>query len=173
MTRQLVIKGESIAGKSDVEEAALVFNPFRFCGRRCMEVNGIVAVRGTKRVGPERVFDVVGQQLLMLLLVMKAKHDAASYFVWRIGSQQALNSVLNVAAVLEDGVDWGAGEGGSQLFFGLVRDGVVVAVEEPAKVGVEFAIAVEELAQQEGLEEPGGVGEVPFGWARLGTGLHH
>src|ERR1700730_10072457 len=105
MTRQLVVKGKSFAGKSYVEEAALVFNPFRFCGRGCVEVNGTGGVRGTKRVGPERVLAIVGQQLLVLLFVMKAKNDAAGYFLRRIGGQQALYSFLNVAAVLEDGLD--------------------------------------------------------------------
>ena len=38
---------------------------------------------------------------------------------------------------------------------------------------MEGLIASDELAEDEGLEEPGGVGEVPFDWARLGTGLDH
>ena len=34
-------------------------------------------------------------------------------------------------------------------------------------------VAREEVAEDEGFEEPGGVGEVPLGGARLGTGLDH
>src|SRR5882757_3488028 len=173
MTRQLVVKGESIAGKSDVEQAALVFNPLRFCSRRRMKVHGIVAVRRAKRVGPEGMLDVVGQQLLVLLFVMQTKYDAAGYFLGWIGGQQALDSFLYMTSVLEDGLDGGPGEGGAQLFFRLIGDGVVRAVEKPAEVCVEFAVAVEELAQQEGLEKPGGVRQMPFGWACLGAGLHH
>src|SRR5271156_2754627 len=103
MTRQLVIKGESLAGKSDVEEAALVFNPFPFCGGWRMEVNGNVGVRGTEGVGPKSMLDVVGQQFLMLLFVMKAENDAAGDLVRRVGRQQALDSFLYMTSVFEDG----------------------------------------------------------------------
>ena len=41
------------------------------------------------------------------------------------------------------------------------------------KSGWKSLVAGEEVAQDEGLEEPGGVGEVPFGGAGLGAGLDH
>ena len=41
------------------------------------------------------------------------------------------------------------------------------------EVGVEVLVAGEEVAQDEGLKEPGGVGEVPLGGAGLGAGLDH
>ena len=78
-----------------------------------------------------------------------------------------------MGAVGEDGVEGRAGEGGAELLLGHVAEGVVVAVEEPAEVGMEGLVGGDELAEDEGLEEPAGVGEVPFDWAGLGTGLDH
>src|SRR5271156_4666924 len=122
MTRQLVIKGESLAGKSDVEEAALVCNPFRFFSRWRMEVNRNIGVRGTKRVGPKGMLDVVGQQFLMLLFVMKAENDAAGNFVRRIGRQQALHSFLYMTSVFEDGLHRGTRKRSTEFLFRLVGD---------------------------------------------------
>ena len=78
-----------------------------------------------------------------------------------------------MGAVGEDGVEGRAGEGGAEFFLGHVAEGVVVAVEEPVEVGMEGLVGGDELAEDEGLEEPAGVGEVPFDWAGLGTGLDH
>ena len=78
-----------------------------------------------------------------------------------------------MGAVGEDGVERRAGEGGAELLLGHVAEGVVVAVEEPAEVGVEGLVGGEELGEDEGLEEPAGVGEVPLDGAGLGAGLDH
>ena len=48
------------------------------------------------------------------------------------------------------------------LIIGIEEIGVAVVVE---------AIARQMIAQHEGLEEPGGVGEMPFGWRDVGHGL--
>ena len=80
---------------------------------------------------------------------------------------------VDVGAVGEDGVEGRAREGGAQFFLGHVAEGVVVAVEEPEEVGVEGLVGGDELAEDEGLKEPAGVGEMPFDGAGLGTGLDH
>src|SRR5512143_498571 len=46
-------------------------------------------------------------------------------------------------------------------------DALVIGVEAIFEALVEHAIAGQEALQQEGLEEPGGVREVPFGRARI------
>ena len=119
------------------------------------------------------MLDVVGQQFLMLLLVMEAEHDPLRHFLWRIGGQQALNPFLHVLAVLQDGFHRRPGEGSAQFLFRLVGYGVVVAIEQPAKVGMKLAVAGKKFPQQKCLEKPCGVRQVPLGRARLGAGLHH
>ncbi len=126
-------------------------------------------------VGEEGVLDVGGDELLVLLLVLEAEGDAAEGLgVGRGGAlEEAGDGGVDVGAVGEDGVERRAGEGGAELLLGHVAEGVVVAVEEPAEVGVEGLVAGEEVGEDEGLEEPAGVGEVPLGGAGLGAGLDH
>ena len=87
--------------------------------------------------------------------------------------EEAVDGGVDVGAVGEDVVERRAGEGGAEFLLGHVAEGVVVAVEEPVEVGVEGLVGGDELAEDEGLEEPAGVGEVPFDGAGLGTGLDH
>ena len=48
-----------------------------------------------------------------------------------------------------------------------VSDGVVIGVELIAPAGVAGLMTGKVRLQQEGFEEPGGVGQVPFGWAGI------
>ena len=136
-----------------------------------------LAVGGVERVGEEGVLDVGGDELLVLLLVLEAEGDAADGFgvggVLGLGFEQAGDGGVDVGAVGEDVGERRAGEAGAEDLGGHVAEGVVVGVEEPVEVGVEVLVAGEEVAEDEGLEEPGGVGEVPLGGAGLRTGLHH
>ena len=125
-----------------------------------------------ERVGEESVFDVGGDELLVLLLVMEAEGDAAETLFWGVRRfEKTTDGGVDVEAVGEDVVEWRAREGGAELFFRHLAEGVVVAVEEPVEVGVEGFVAGEEVAEDEGLEEPACVGEVPLCgagvWARL------
>ncbi len=124
-------------------------------------------------VGEEGVLDVGGDELLVLLLVLEAEDDAAGGLVLYGLLQEAGHGCVDVGAVGEDGVEGRAGEGGPELLLGHVAERVVVAVEEPAELGMEGLVGGDELAEDEGLEEPAGVGEVPFDGAGLGTGLDH
>ncbi len=130
-------------------------------------------VGGVEGVGEEGVLDVGGDELLVLLLVLEAEGDAAGGFVLDGVLEERGDGGVDVGAVGEDGVERRAGEGGAEFFLGHVAEGVVVAVEEPVEVGVEGLVGGDELAEDEGLEEPAGVGEVPFDGAGLGAGLDH
>ena len=129
-------------------------------------------VGGVEGVGEEGVLDVGGDEFEVLLLVLEAEDDAAGGFVFR-AIEEAFDGGVDVGAVGEDGVEGRAGEGGAEFLLGHVAEGVVVAVEEPVEVGVEGVVGGDELAEHEGLEEPTGVGQMPFDWAGLGTGLDH
>jgi hypothetical protein len=111
----------------------------------------------------------------MLLLMFEAKGDAAGGFGGEIvrGFKQAGDLCIDMCPVGEDVPERWAGEAGAERFGGHVSEGVVVGVEEPVEVGVEVGVVREEFAEDEGLKEPGGVGEVPLGGAGFGTGLDH
>ena len=97
MAGQLVIEGEPLAGKSDLAQAALVFNPIRLAQRWRVEDHRFVQIRRTKRVGPQRVLDIVGQQFLVLLLVVEAEHDPPHHFLLRrLRGQQSLDAFLHM-----------------------------------------------------------------------------
>ncbi len=136
-------------------------------------LSGSVDVRRVERIGEERVLDVGGDELLVLLLVLEAERDATGGFVFERVLQQHDHGGVDVSAVGEDGVERRAREGGAKLLLRHVAERVVVAVEEPAEVGMEGLVAGDELAEDEGLEEPAGVGEMPLDRARLRTRLHH
>ncbi len=78
-----------------------------------------------------------------------------------------------MGAIGEDGVKGRAGEGCAKLLLRHISQGVVVTVEEPEEVRMEGPVGGDELAEDESLEEPAGMGQVPFDWAGLRTGLHH
>ena len=179
VTRRLVVEDEGggrgwVRGDADLDEAGVEVDPFD--GRSdgfVLPLGGGFEVGGVERVGEEGVLDVGGDELLMLLLVLEAEGDAAGGFVFEGMLEEAGHRGIDVGAVGEDGVEGRTGEGGAELLLGHVAEGVVVAVEEPVEVGVEGFVGGDELAENEGLEEPAGVGEVPLDGTGLGTGLHH
>ena len=126
-----------------------------------------------ERVGPEGMLDVVAEQLLVLLLMMDAQLDALG----RLGRHTALielcDGIVHVPAIGEDSIDTGAREEGASFLLRLIGDVVVITVEEPEEVRIAGLIAGEVFAENECFEEPGGVGQMPFGGAGLGTALHH
>ena len=171
VSRRFVVVSEAVAGVTNLGEstgetapaerrgAGLEAAAFRICGMQ--------------RVAPECMLDVVAEQLLVLLLVMDSQLDALGRCGGHASLVQAHDRVLHVLAVGEDLLDAGTREGGAQLFLWLIGDVVVIAVEEPEEVRMEWLVAVEVFAEDEGFEEPSGVGEMPFYRARLRTALHH
>lgn len=105
--------------------------------------------------------------------MFQAEDDAALGFVLGVGGEEALDGGVDVAAVGEDLVEGWAGEGGAEFLFGHLAEGAVVGVEEPVEVGVEGLVAGDELGEDEGFEEPGGVGEMPLDGRGFGAGLDH
>jgi hypothetical protein len=128
-------------------------------------------------VGEESVLDVGGDEFLVLLLVVEAEDDAAGGFgvggELGCGFEESGDRRVDVGAVGEDVGDGRAREAGAEGFGGHVAEGVVVGVEEPVEVWVEVLVGGDEFAEDEGLEEPGGVGEMPLGGAGLSAGLDH
>jgi hypothetical protein len=124
-------------------------------------------------VGKERMLDVSRNQLLMLLLVLDTERDATSSIIFGGMLKQTLDSSVYVSAIGKNHIEWGAGEGGAKFLLGHIAEGVVVAVEEPAEVGIVGRVTGEKLREDEGFEEPTGVREMPFDGTGFRTRLHH
>src|SRR5215831_11861635 len=105
----------------------------------------------------------------MLLFVLNAEGDAARSLVFGGKLEEALDGGVDVSAIGENGFERRAGEGRAEPLFRHIAQRVVVAVEEPAEVGVEGRVAGQELGEHEGLEEPAGVREMPLDGAGLRT----
>jgi hypothetical protein len=131
------------------------------------------AVGGVEGVGEEGVLDVGGEEFEVLLFVLEAESDDAEGLVLGGVLEEAADGGVDVGAVGEDLVERRAGKRGTELLFGHLAEGAVVAVEEPFEVGVEGLVASDELGEDEGFKEPGGVGDVPLDRGGLGAGLHH
>src|SRR6266516_2297334 len=136
-----------------------------FC--RC-DVDLALTQDGVKRVLSEDMLDVRDEQFLMLLLVMDAQNQKRLDLV-----EEAFVSIRQ--KIFDVRIDRGAIA--LRLFYRGTRDqatqiapmhiagGIVVRIEEIAVLRNFGAIAWQPFFQNKSFEEPGGMGEVPFGWA--------
>jgi len=96
----------------------------------------------------------------MLLLVIDAKFEPRKNLGDGVFFEQLLDCGVDMSSIAEDFVEAGTGKRGPQTLFRKGRKTLVVAVEEPWKILIEEAIAGQELPQNEGLKEPGGMGDL-------------
>ena len=129
-----------------------------------------------KRILRKDMFDVCDEQLLMLLLVMKAKrHDRLDFiekFFVGVGKE-----------IVDVGVNRGAKA--IRLFHGRPRDqaaqiatvhvacGVVIRIKKICVFGNLGAISGHPFLDDKRFEKPGGMRKVPFGRADVGHRLHN
>jgi hypothetical protein len=115
------------------------------------------------------VLQIGKHQLLVLLLVVETQlHDVErrSARAPRI-VHEAGHATIHVVPILEHFPERGAREQ-SALGPGVpVADGMVVRVEQHAKLRMEVTVIADAPFQHEGFEEPGGVSEMPFDRARI------
>ena len=108
----------------------------------------------------------------MLLFMVQAEFDAALH--GRVlAPQERLHRRVHVLAVAAHFRHRRARQRAAQRARELVADAVVVGVEEVLEGGVERPVAVRERLQQEGLEEPGRVRQMPARRAGIDDRLHH
>jgi len=133
----------------------------------------VFAVRRLQRIAPQRVLDVGQQQFLVLLFVLQAQLQVLQCLFAEIAIGQARQHLLIdvpaiVAHLLQRGprqqaAAW-AGMGGAEA--------LVVAVEQEIPGRIPRLVATH-AGQHEAFEEPGGVGQVPFGRAGIVHALQH
>jgi hypothetical protein len=119
------------------------------------------------------VLDVGQQQLLVLLLVVQAQRDQRLHLgIARAGLEQGQHRVVDVGSValhVDERRPRDQASAGARM---LLSHTLVVAVEENPEGRIERLVGGRVALEQEGLEEPGDVGEVPLGRARVGHRLH-
>ncbi|MNT12529.1 hypothetical protein D3C72_1474600 [compost metagenome] len=170
MARPLVVEGEALAVVADVHQPA---------GQADEAARAIAAglapafVVGRAQGGTaEQMEQVHQQQFLVLLLMGKAELHQGNRLVGGI-AQQHLHMLVHMAPVGQHPRQGRPGQQPPLRAWLAWPEGLVVGVEEIGEAGVEDGVAGQPLAQQEGLEEPGRVGQVPLGGAGIGHGLHH
>ena len=162
MAGTLAVEGETATVMADVGRPLASLDPGQRSGRGARAAFARRPDRRGQRVLREEVKDVSEQQLLVLLLVMAAERD-----------QIARRRRQVVERPCDRGVDMGA------IGANVVKRrpaqqparrprnpralGLVIAVVEEGEARVEGTVAGNEVAQDEGLEEPGRVREMPFG----------
>ena len=119
------------------------------------------------------MLDVGQDQLLVLLLVLQAEDDERlDVLVAGPRRNERMHALVDVGAV---GLDVGERRPGDEAALGpgmLLADALVVAVEEDAIGRIERHEAVFEALEDEGLEEPRDMGEMPLGRAGVCHRLH-
>jgi hypothetical protein len=130
-----------------------------------------LAVGRTQRIGGKERQDVGEKQLLMLLLVVDSDLDQARDFGREAAASKLCQRLIDMRAVGKHALARGpcqdtAAPPGLTLPLALV-----VGVEAVVEGIVERLVTGEMLLQDELLEEPGDVREVPLGGARIVHGL--
>ena len=147
-------------------------------GRACQLSGSIAKQAGGRQLAISRFERILGEgredvgqeQLLVLLLVVDAELDQRQRF-GRQRRQRALERLVDMSAIGADLVERRAAEHAAPGPRVTRAFAFVIAVEQEGVALVERAVAGDVIAQHEGLEEPGGVGEMPFGRRGVGERL--
>ncbi len=163
--RPAVAQGRQAAGMGGVGQRPRI-------GRRAG--GGMAIDRRAGHLG-EQVEHVHQDQLLMLLFMRQAQIEQGQELCVLAGwaFQQRGHGRVHMAAI---GAHLGQGRAGDQAAGGtrMTRaGGFVIGVEQIGEGRVERPIGRIERRQDEGLEEPAGMGLVPFDRAGVRHGLHH
>ncbi len=167
MARHLVVEPEAAAIMADVVKPAGEGDPARLA-RPDRSQGPLLLVRRPERVARQQVLEVGEDELLVLLLVLQAQLEQLGRV--RLAREQILDGKVDMASIRENGVEARARKKAALRTRMALADRLVVGVEEHPEGGIENAIAAHRL-EQEGLEKPRGVSEVPLHRARVGHGL--
>jgi hypothetical protein len=171
--RRLVVVAKAVAVVADFVEPFLERDP-RQLGRIGRHVRRQVAVGGPQRVDGEDVLDVRHEQFLMLLLVVQADLDQRTERRHELGvgrRQQLLHVVVHVGAVVVHLLHRGARDVAALVAAVALARLDVVRVEQVGVLLVKRRIVGRVLAEDERLEEPADMRQVPLRGANVGHRL--
>ena len=159
-----IVEMKAVVGMPDGVDALVEGDPF-VAGAGCSREGPGRIVGRRNRVLREGVQDVGQHQFLMLLLVVEADFDQRRDRLQRVLAglmKEFHHRGVDMPAVGGDFLGAGAGQMAA-LVAGVPRSGAdIVGIEQEGVVGVKRLVALAVLAEQELLEEPGGMGAVPF-----------
>ena len=165
--RLFIVEMETVVGMPDGVDALVEGDPFLSRALRRREAPRRIVGR-RDRVLRKGVQDVGQHQFLMLLLVVEADLDQRRQLGEALlagGLEELDHGGIDMPAIGGDFVGARAGEVAA-LVAGVPGTGAdIIGIEQKRVVGVEGLVALAVLAEQELLEEPGGMGAVPFGRA--------
>src|SRR6185503_6840430 len=170
VARAFGIEGEGVIWRSDLDDPLAAAMP----GKR---LNGEAGGRRQLTIGRfERVFgegreDIGQEKLLMLLLVIDAELDELQCRR-RKARKSALQRFVNVSAIGANLVERGTAKHSPLRARVPWPFCLVIAVEQEAPILVEWQVSRRVIPKDEGLEEPGGMREVPFGRRGIREGLN-
>jgi hypothetical protein len=170
MARALVVESERVALVADPADPLVPAVPGGRLGLRGRSL-GELPIDGRERISGEEVLDVGQDQLLVLLLVVQPELDQTAKLLRDPPLAQRSHAAIHVVPVLEDLAQSGSRDLAPIGARVLLAYGVVVRVEEHAELRAERPVPGHVGLEQERLEEPARVGEVPLGGTRLGHGL--
>ncbi len=174
VARAFVVEGEAFVGMADVGQTSGKTHPAHRlrvlrCGHGAGRGAGHGAIRGVQRVLRKQMQQIGEQQFLMLLLVVQPKFEQRS---WSGLARQTLQRRIDMSAKGQNLFERRPGEQAALRARVARADGFVIRVEEIAEGRIEHAVARQMRREDELLEKPGGVRQMPFGRTGVGHGLH-
>lgn len=167
MAGRLVVEGESLAVVADVAKPPFHVEPAGRPGpRRRGRPGG--AVGRPQGVSPQQVLQVDEDELLVLLLVLEPQfQEVRAGRRERRVEEEVRHRAVDEAPVVQDPREIGPGEQAALRTRVPFPDGDVIGIEEDPEMRIEGTIARRMRLEQERLEEPGRVGQVPLDRARI------
>ena len=167
-----VVEREARSAVADLDDAAGVVEPLcRLLTTGHPAHVGTRGVRGLSVLMRQHVLDVHQKQFLVLLFVVEAKFDERVDHRGVRSAQQPLHRMIDMCAIRADLLDTGSAHEPTLIAWPAITDGLVVRIEQVRERRVEHAVRRHVRHEHERLEEPGGVGPVPFCRAHVGHRL--
>src|SRR5579884_3011129 len=176
MMGQLVVETESVTGMTNAHHAAAICFPFWIYGAaRLLCLSSLVICR-PQRLTPERVFDISENQLLMLLLMLQSEFDVRKQrrMAVRIQVPDQLEHVfVNIFAISKYFIERRTRKQAATGTIGMIPDLFVIGVKDGLESLVDRTIPALVWPENEGLEKPCSMGQVPLGRTRSRHRLQH
>ena len=180
VARALVVERKALAAMAHGMHATRHGLPLQrgrrsICRPRRRHALFLLSIGRPQRVARQQVLDVGQQQFLVLLFMLQAQLQQRGQTRRRLRApvlEHLQHALVHRLAIGQHPRQRGPGQQPA-LGTRMPRTHLlVVGVEQHAEVGIEGRHAGRVLGQDKGLEEPGGMRQMPFGRAGIGHGLY-
>ena len=171
VSRPFIVIGKALAVMANGKNAAVESDPVERRRLRHRDAGGGAGVSRLQRLAREQAQDVGEQKLLMLLLVIDAELDQLSRPGLKATLAKPLECRVDMLAIGAHLVGRRARQETALAARLPGTHALVIGIEAIFEALVENPVALEEGFEHESFEEPGGVGEMPFGGTCVVIGL--